>query len=300
MRARVRRAARARADAARVSWRDQLGAALGARVVDGEPVAGGDINEAYRVTLAGAAAPVFVKTHAAPPPGMYAAEAAGLAWLAAGPLRVPAVRAVGDRFLALEWLALGPRGAGFEAALGRGRAALHRAGAPGFGLDDGMTSFLATLPQHNPPASAGVTWPELYVDHRVRPLARRARAAGAMPDVDARLDALLARPDRFGPPEPPARLHGDLWWGNVVACGGAPVLIDPAVYGGHREVDLAMLALFGGVPDAVRAAYEEVYPLAAGWRERVTLYQLYPLAAHAVLFGGGYGAQVARALAALT
>ncbi len=120
-----------------------------------------------------------------------------------------------------------------------------------------------------------------------------------MPDVSAQLDALLARPDRFGPPEPPARLHGDLWWGNVVAADGAPALIDPAVYGGHREVDLAMLALFGSLPEALVRAYDEVHPLAPGWRERRPLWQLYPLAAHAVLFGGGYGAQVARALDAL-
>jgi fructosamine-3-kinase len=134
----------------------------------------------------------------------------------------------------------------------------------------------------------------------VRPVCERARAAGRMPDVGARLDALRARPDRFGPPEPPARLHGDLWWGNVACADGAPVLIDPAVYGGHLEVDLAMLALFGSLPEALVRAYDEVFPLAAGWRERRLLWQLYPLAVHAALFGGGYGAQVVRALDALT
>jgi fructosamine-3-kinase len=108
---------------------------------------------------------------------------------------------------------------------------------------------------------------------------------------------LRERPHRFGPPEPAARLHGDLWWGNVASRAGEPVLIDPAVYGGHREIDLAMLALFGGLPDALVAAYEEVWPLADGWRERIALHQLYPLAAHACLFGGSYGAQVARGLA---
>jgi fructosamine-3-kinase len=118
-----------------------------------------------------------------------------------------------------------------------------------------------------------------------------------MPDVHRGLDALLARPDRFGPPEPPARLHGDLWWGNVCMLGAEPVLIDPAVYGGHREIDLAMLALFGELPAAMIAAYAEVWPLADGWRERIALHQLYPLAAHACLFGGGYGDQVARILA---
>jgi fructosamine-3-kinase len=94
----------------------------------------------------------------------------------------------------------------------------------------------------------------------------------------------------------PARLHGDLWWGNVGACDGAPVVFDPAVYGGHREIDLAMLALFGGVGDALIGAYQEVWPLAADWRARVGLWQLYPLAVHAVLFGGDYPRQLARGL----
>ena len=111
--------------------------------------------------------------------------------------------------------------------------------------------------------------------------------------------ALHARPRARDTPEPPARLHGDLWSGNVVAVAGAPTLIDPAVYGGHREVDLAMLALFGGLAPACVDAYAEVAPLAPGWRDRVALWQLYPLAVHALLFGGGYGGQVARILAAL-
>ena len=103
----------------------------------------------------------------------------------------------------------------------------------------------------------------------------------------------------WGPDEPPSRLHGDLWWGNVAATASEPVILDPAVYGGHREIDLAMLALFGGLPEALIEAYEEVFPLAEGWRERIALHQLYPLAAHACLFGGGYGSRVRATLARL-
>jgi fructosamine-3-kinase len=150
---------------------------------------------------------------------------------------------------------------------------------------------LATLPQSNADAS---DWPTFYVERRLRPLCTHARLG-----VDRALDELLARRDRFGPPEPPARLHGDLWWGNVASCADGPVVFDPAAYGGHREVDLAMLALFGDLPDALVAAYDEVWPLADGWRDRIPLNQLYPLAAHACLFGGGYGARVARTLAEL-
>ncbi len=276
------------------AWKAALSAALGARVAAAEPVAGGDINDAYRVRLVDGRV-VFVKTHADPPPGMFEAEAHGLDWLRDGPLRVPRVLAAGPHFLALEWLDVGGRGQGFDEALGRGLAALHRLGAPCFGLS--RDGYLATLPQPRIELADG---PAFWIEHRVRPLVERARVAGRMPDVSARLDALRARPDRFGPPEPPARLHGDLWWGNVVAVDGAPVLVDPAVYGGHREVDLAMLALFGSLPEALARAYDEVFPLAPGWRERRLLWQLYPLAAHAVLFGGGYGAQVVRALDALT
>ncbi|MBA3396232.1 MAG: fructosamine kinase family protein [Deltaproteobacteria bacterium] len=274
-------------------WQRELAAAIGARVTAVEAVTGGDINEAYRVRLADGRV-VFVKTHANPPPGMFATEAAGLDWLRTAPLRVPRVLASAETFLALEWIDVSAKGRDFDEALGRGLAGLHQSGAPTFGLAG--ESYLATLPQDNTPTTDGVAF---WIDQRVRPLVERAIRAGSMPDARADLDRLRARPDRFGPPEPPARLHGDLWWGNVIAEMGAPVLIDPAVYGGHREVDLAMLALFGGVPPALIAAYHEVFPLADSWRDRVTLWQLYPLAAHAVLFGGGYGAQVARALASL-
>jgi fructosamine-3-kinase len=284
----------------RAPWQNDLAGALGARVIAAEPIAGGDINEAYRARLDDGRA-VFVKTHAHPPPDMFEAEASGLAWLRPGPLQVPRVLAAGASFLALEWLDLDGRaergGPGrFEESLGRGLAGLHRLGAPGFGLD--RDNYLATLPQPRVLLDDG---PAFWIEHRVRPLVERARAAGRMPDLHGRLDALLARRDRFGPAEPPARLHGDLWWGNVAAArgDGTPVIVDPAVYGGHREIDLAMLALFGGLPEALVRAYDEVSPLAPGWRERRPLWQLYPLAAHAVLFGGGYGAQVARALDAL-
>jgi fructosamine-3-kinase len=270
----------------------ELAAALGSAVVALEPIGGGDINDAFRARLDDGRR-VFVKAHAAPPAGMFAAEAAGLEWLRGTPgLRVPRVLAVGAAWLALEWLELDHDlgRAPDPVALGRGLAALHHRAAPGFGLRG--ASFLATLAQDN---TAEPDWPTFYVERRLRPLCTRARLG-----VDRELDRLRATPDRFGPPEPAARLHGDLWWGNVGATAGEPVVIDPAVYGGHREIDLAMLALFGPLPDPLVAAYAEAYPLAAQWRERLPLYQLYPLAAHAVLFGGGYGAQVQRILRSIT
>jgi fructosamine-3-kinase len=264
--------------------RQALAQALGSEVRHSMTVKGGDINEATMVRLVDGRT-IFIKTHPNPPPGMFAAEAAGLKWLEVGPLRVPRVIAHADDWIALEWLELDEKPE--LAALGRGLARLHRIGAPSFGLD--APNYLATLPQDNTPER---DWPTFYVERRLRPLCTRAKLG-----VDRELDMLREKKQLFGPPEPPARLHGDLWWGNVAACAGAPIIYDPAVYGGHREIDLAMLALFGGLPDELVAAYQAEFPLADGWRDRVALHQLYPLAAHACLFGGSYGAQVKTTLA---
>ena len=273
-----------------VAWRDELEASLG-KVAHVHSIAGGDVNEAWRIELADTQR-VFVKTHVAPPPGMYAAEAEGLAWLGEGPLRVPRVLAVSEAYLALEWLDLGARGKQrFDEQLGRGLAALHGLGAPSLGL--ARNNYLATLPQDNTPAHDLAAF---WVERRLRPLVALLGDRALIARLDRQLDGLAARPERFGPPEPPARLHGDLWWGNVGSCHGAPVLFDPAVYGGHREIDLAMLALFGGLGDPLIGAYQEICPLDPGWRARISLWQLYPLAAHAVLFGGGYLQQLARGL----
>lgn len=277
-----------------------LASALGTAVVGLRPVAGGDINDAFAATLADGRR-VFVKTRADAEAGMYASERRGLAWLAdAQALRIPECVAVADgdvplRFLALEWIEPARRGADFDERLGRGLAALHRAGAPGFGLDH--DNFIGSLPQRN---RAAPTWSAFYAEQRLRAQFDRAAARGLVTkDVQAQMDRLLARlDDLVGPEEPPARLHGDLWSGNVHSDeAGHPCLIDPAVYGGHREVDLGMLQLFGAPSARFFAAYEEVFPLAAGWRERVPLYQLYPLLVHVNLFGGSYVGQMRNALA---
>jgi fructosamine-3-kinase len=279
-----------------------LARALGARVTAMRPLAGGDINDAHAVTLDDGRE-VFVKTRQDADPRLFPCEARGLAWLAeAGALPVPRVLAVsaeaapGPRFLALEMLRPGPRRRDHDQVLGRGLAALHAAGAPCFGLDH--DNFIGSLPQDNtPPATS--TWSDFYAHRRLLPQVRRAIDSGRAPagwahDFDRLVEKL---PALVGPAEPPARLHGDLWGGNLHAgAGGDPVLIDPAVYGGHREVDLAMLALFGGVSARVFDAYDEAYPLAQGWTARVSLYQLYPLLVHVNHFGASYGSQVERAL----
>jgi fructosamine-3-kinase len=272
----------------------RVGAAVGDAVVDAEPISGGDINEAYALRLRDGRR-VFMKTNARAAPGMFEAEAHGLAWLAeAGALRVPTVLAVEPRFLVLELLEAGRRVADFDERLGRGLAALHRASPGSFGLD--ADNFIGSLPQSN---TTHATWPEFLRVERFEPLVRevidRRRAPAAWARRFERLYARLA--ELTGPPEPPARLHGDLWGGNLHADErGEPVILDPAVYGGHREVDLAMMRLFGGFGARVFAAYEEAWPLAPGAAERVALYQLYPLLVHVSLFGGGYVGSVESAL----
>lgn len=260
----------------------------GAREV--RPVGGGDVNEAFRVVLADGRE-AFVKTRADAVPGEYASEAAALEWLAEPDvLRVPEVLAVDDGWLALEWVAGGGLDAVGEEELGRGLAELHGTGAPCFGSfrgEKGEETWLGPLRLPNAPV---VDWPTFYGERRLRPVARLAHGRGALSAAGWRaVERVCDRlPALCGPAEPPARLHGDLWSGNVLAdAQGRPWLIDPSAYGGHREVDLAMLALFGS-PERTFAAYEEVAPLGVGWRERVGLYQLLPLLVHAALFGGSY------------
>lgn len=272
---------------------DAIAEACGVAVESSRSVAGGDINEALRVELADGRA-LFVKHRADPPEGFYAAEAAGLSWLAEGPLPVPGVVAVTDALLALEWVETASRGGDFDAALGGGLGQLHELGADCFG---GRVTFLGSL---RVPEEAAPDWPAFYGEQRLAPLVAMAVDAGALPDgAAAAVERVIARLDELcGPPEAPARLHGDLWSGNVMAGpDGAPWLVDPAAYGGHREVDLAMLSLFGRPGPGFMDAYEEVRPLADGHEERVELYQLLPLLVHAVLFGGHYGASAGRAAA---
>ena len=270
--------------------------ALGARVVRSERVGGGDINEAYRLTTSEGRS-VFAKLNPHAPPGLFEAEAHGLDWLARAGAPVPRVLGVGPGSapcLLLEWAEPGARRHDFDERLGRAVAALHGAGAPCFGLE--RDNFIGLLSQDNRPAP---TWAAFYGERRLAPLLelarRRGLADGALVEAGERL---IARLDELvGPAESPACLHGDLWGGNVCSSAGLPLLIDPAVYGGHREIDLAMMRLFGGFDERVFSAYAESFPLAPGASERVALYQLYPLLVHLCLFGAGYLGQVRRVLA---
>lgn len=276
--------------------RAEMGRRLGTSVVSLQGLGGGDINEAFLVGLADGRR-VFAKCNADADRTMFEVEARGLTWLAeAAALRVPEVIAVFSGtesacpFLVLELLEPGARASDFDDLLGEGLAALHRAGAPSFGL--AHDNFIGSLPQSNRLAPS---WVEFYRERRLAPQLERARRHALLDAaLERAAERLLGRLDALlGSSEPPARLHGDLWSGNVhVDSRGQPVLIDPAVYGGHREMDLAMLRLFGGVGERVFEAYQASYPLAPGHRERVPLCQLYPLLVHLNLFGSSYARQV--------
>ncbi len=267
---------------------------LGCAVVSTAPVAGGDVCTTTRMRLADGRMSAF-KTRQNPPKDFFAREAAGLSWLAtSGAVGTAEVLAVADDAIILGWIEPGRPTAESAADFGRSLARLHKSGAPAFG--GAVDGFIGVLPLPNRPAPS---WAEFYAVRRVLPYLKLASDRGQIePDDAAAIDSMVRRIETLiGPDEPPSRLHGDLWSGNVIwDLEGRGHLIDPAAYGGHRETDLAMLALFGlNQLPRVLDAYEEEAPLAEGWRERIALHQIFPLLVHACLFGSSYGARAAEA-----
>jgi protein-ribulosamine 3-kinase len=243
---------------------------------------------------------VFVKTRGKSlSPHMFKCEAQGLKALAEpGALRVPNVLAVDENALVLEYIESAPAKPGFDEAFGSGLADLHRCRAKTFGFP--ADNFIGASPQRNDPVGCswgdaeendGSAWPVFYLERRLRFQTDLARQNGHGDELDQLLDQaesnimeLLA-----SAPERPGLLHGDLWGGNyLVDDRGVACLIDPAVYYGHRETDLAMTRLFGGFSSRFYAAYHEAWPLAPGHEERLALYQLYHVLNHLNLFGGSY------------
>jgi fructosamine-3-kinase len=259
------------------------------------PVGGGDINLAAQVITEQQA--YFVKWHHSPPADFFECEADGLARLAnAACIRVPRVIGLGQiaegdtAYLAMEWIAPGGKGEHSAEELGQRLAQQHRAKQAQYGL--AQDNFIGRLPQPNTPTPS---WLEFYRVCRLGAQRDLARQHGLLPPQRARLlDQLLDTLDRWISDDcQPSLLHGDLWGGNwMAAADGEPVVIDPAVYVGCREVDLAMTTLFGGFPRIFYDAYNETFPLEAGYQERQPLYQLYYLLCHLNLFGEGYGGSV--------
>jgi fructosamine-3-kinase len=282
-----------------------------------ERLAGGTVREArllgaqhrwrhYRVTLTDGRV-VFAKAAVDDVAGIFEAEARGLRWLAdAGAVAVPQVLGWDRTTLVLAWVAQQAPDRLAAEQFGRDLAVLHAAGAERFGSP--WPGFIASLPLGDrtgdtgaggPYGAGGIcgagaassAWADWYASKRLLPYLRLAADTGVLTAGDAGLvEAVIGRlGDLAGPAEPPSRIHGDCWSGNVLWSGGQAWLIDPAAHGGHREADLAMLALFGAPHlDRIVACYQEVAPLADGWQARVPLHQLHPLLVHVCLFGTGY------------
>jgi fructosamine-3-kinase len=237
-------------------------------------------------------------------PDFFAAEAAGLQWLAAAgarAARVVTVLEVAPDRLVLERLhpARASREAGY--AFGPALARTHAAGAPAFGAPPEGRTRDGYIGRQRMPMRPTARWGDFYAEQRVLPYARRARDRGHLsPRGAAAVDRVCSRlvEGDFDDGRAPARLHGDLWTGNVVFTAGGAVLIDPAAHGGHGLTDVAMLALFGAPElSAILAAYADTAGLVDGWRDLLGLHQLHPLLVHAASHGAAYGAeaeQVAR------
>ena len=266
---------------------------LGSSVISTAPVAGGDVSSAVKLRLSSGRT-AFLKSLTQAPPHFFEREAAGLRWLAEveDGVATPEVLAVDSDCLILGWIETTRPGQDAAATFGRALARTHLSGAEVWGAE--ADGYIGRLPLANQPLP---TWAEFYVERRITPYLRVARDKGLVAPEDAEaIERAAARVGEIVPDEPAARLHGDLWNGNVLwGQEDRVVVIDPAAYGGHREVDLAMLTLFG-LPQLphVMAAYDEVAPLGDDWQERLGIHQLFPLVVHACLFGGGYGERAAK------
>jgi len=273
------------------------------RIVSVREARGGDIGESYRIDTERRR--LFVKVRRDMPALMFQREAEGLALLGqAEALAVPEPLYAGEipgqtgtgGMIVLEWIETGPARPETIEALGAGLAAQHRKTSPDGRYGLRTDNYIGLLPQVNTPDSS---WAAFYRDSRLLPLAKLAEARGLLPTGRRDgLHKLMDRLDRWLPARPaPSLLHGDLWSGNWLAgADGRPWLIDPAVYYGDRECDLAFSELFGGFPPRFYAAYREAYPVAPEYEERKPIYQLYHLLVHLILFGEAYGAAVDRVL----
>ncbi|NPA27399.1 MAG: fructosamine kinase family protein [Chloroflexi bacterium] len=266
----------------------------GLQIQSWHPVAGGDINEAYRlVTTQGPS--FFLKRNLHAPEDMFAREAEGLQALRAAPggPTVPEPYLWGPDFLLMEDLRPAPRRSDYWPRFGRQLAHMHQKTGPAFGFPH--DNYIGLTPQPNPWTQDGYTF---FAQHRLLYQAQLAHRRGLLPTEDVRaVERLAARLPEWIPEQPPSLLHGDLWSGNALTdAQGNPAIVDPAAYYGWAEADLAMTALFGAFPEIFYQAYQEVRPLEPGWRERFPLYNLYHLLNHLNLFGLGYRESVRHIL----
>lgn len=250
---------------------------------------GGDINAVYEFKTSRGEFVIKINDDTKYP-GMLAKEAAGLAVLFnANVIHIPQVIDFGStdglQFLLLEKIHTKEPQKFTWIQLGEQLAKLHQKSASHFGFDS--DNYIGKLHQVN---TKEKNWIEFLITHRLQPMVEMAVNQGDINYIEAKIvETLYKKLPAILPTEKPALLHGDLWSGNfLTGAAGEPVLIDPAVYYGHREMDIAMMHLFGGFPSLVFDQYNEVYPLEKNWKERIELNQLYPLLVHVNLFGRSY------------
>jgi protein-ribulosamine 3-kinase len=256
---------------------------------------GGCINEAY--ALKTNTGKYFIKYNPATAfPEMFKKEAAGLKILAdTNTLSIPGVIATFETenydYLLLQYIESGNITAGFWTDFGEKLAEMHRISSGYFGLDH--DNYIGSLYQSNKMDS---DFYNFFITQRIDPQLKEARNKGAFSQSDTRyFDSLFNSLHNIIPAEKPALIHGDLWSGNfMVSQNGSPCLIDPAVYYGHREADIAMTKLFGGFRPEFYTAYNHAWPIEKDWQKRMDIFNLYPLLVHVNLFGGGYAGQVLR------
>ncbi|MEM6349020.1 MAG: fructosamine kinase family protein [Bacteroidota bacterium] len=269
---------------------------LQCQVISVHPLGGGCIHHAQRVETAKGI--YFIKYNQVSQAHNFEVEAKGLELLrSAQALRIPELirqDQVGDyAYLILEFVESGARTPKFWEQLGHGLGQLHQRRGEAFGLK--YDNYIGALPQINTQKGR---WLDFFRECRLRPMVELAERKG---QIDAstmhQFDQLYERLPVLFPEEAPVLLHGDLWGGNLMTgANGEPVLIDPAVYYGHREMELAFMTMFDSQPESFYEAYEEVYPLEEDWEDRIPLCNLYPLMVHVNLFGGSYLGQVKRNL----
>lgn len=268
---------------------------LDASIESATRVSGGSINEAAKLDIE-KIGPAFLKWNRTADPDMFEKEVTGLKLLrdAETGLRVPDVILQGTvdgntGYLLLEFIEDGRPGNQSAQEFGEQLAALHDHRGDSYGLDE--DNYIGRLPQSN---NRHNDWTNFFIDERMEPQLRMAMESGKFrSSITGAFNNMYRELDDIFPEERPSLLHGDLWGGNYFYdTDGGPVIYDPAVYYGHREIELAFTHLFGGFSSAFYEAYDNVLPIEPGFGQRKDIYNLYPLLVHTNLFGGSYARQV--------
>lgn len=244
-----------------------------------QSVSGGCINNSCKIISS--CGKFFLKWNNNAPSEMFEVESRGLDLLKeSNTLYIPETISYDKNYLLMEFVDDGEKNNRFWEKFGRRLSQMHQKTNLFYGLD--YDNFIGSLDQKN---DFKISWIDFFINQRILP---QLALGGFSPDFLSSFDKMFVKLDSLFPKEPPSLLHGDLWSGNFLVNESGPVLIDPAVYFGFREMDIAMSKLFSGFDDRFYSSYNEQNPLSDGWKDRLDLCNLYPLLVHVNLFGGSY------------